>query len=401
MVVKRKLASICLLISVSGVACKSIDVSPESSEVKTLENFAAGATVQENACGTESTPDPVDDQVAGLIDGLSLIQASESRKETLATALGAMPLNLVNLYFATGNRIVVSDKAFDGKVDAGIEDCQIARNQGRTLDGRVSISERPELQSCIVSEPQGNGEVRLGIYIKDNDAAIRHALVRRMSQAVSMHLSRLVVDSDGKPVINEVEDESFAGWKRSLLAALDKDISVLPASSTANYRKLRSSLKPSELSHHAFAEAMDSYYCSSRTRAQMQAKFPNSYASFAGFDSELNTMWSEQAAEVNAGQLSLGPVGAVLRGVGRVGVFAARGVARVGAGAARVGAGVVRGTGRVAFGAARVAGRGAGAVVRGGANVIRGVGTGVSNAIEYRRDSGYVFPRMHGVYRRQ
>ncbi|MEY4630395.1 MAG: hypothetical protein RIQ81_515 [Pseudomonadota bacterium] len=400
MVAKRKLLSLCLVISATGISCKSLDVSPDSADVKTLENFAAGETIIENACGADRLSDPIDDNVAGLIEGLSLVQASESRKESLATAMGSMPVNLLNLYFATGNRIVVSDKAFDGKSDEGIDDCQIARRQGRVLDGRVRISGRPELESCIVSESQGDGQVRLGIYIKDNDAAIRHALVRRMSQAVSMHLSRLVADQEGKPAIGEFEDESFVGWKSSLLTALDKDIAALPAASTSNYRKLRSSLKAAELGHYAFAEAMDSFYCSSRTRENMKAKFPSAHAGFLELDAELRQIWSEQSLDTKSTELALGPVGRVLVGAGRVGMFAARGVGRVGYGAARVGAGVVRGTGRVAFGAARFAARGTGAVIRGGANVIQGVGSGVSNAIEYRRGSGYVFPRMHGVYRR-
>ena len=92
-----------LALAFAAVGCKSLTGGDEPSKIKTLDNFAAGSTVSENVCGADSTPDPIDDKVASIIDGLSLIQGDEDSKEPVASALGALPLNLVNLDFATGN----------------------------------------------------------------------------------------------------------------------------------------------------------------------------------------------------------------------------------------------------------------------------------------------------------
>lgn len=387
-----------LALAFAAVGCKSFTGGDEPSKIKTLDNFAAGSTVSENACGADSTPDPIDDKVASIIDGLSLIQADEDSKESVAAALGALPLNLVNLYFATGNRIVISDKAFDGEPDEGIDDCSIARDEGRLLDGPVRVTQKSELASCIILESQNGGEGRLGIYIRNNSAAIRHALVRRVSQAVSIHLARLSTDADGLLNIGEQEDAPFTEWKMSLLSALDKDIADLASEDTVNYRSLRRSLSASEFSHYVFAEAMDSYYCSPRTRDAMTSKFANAYAQFVQLDGDLRSIWADQLVEKSgkSSGKSLGgirPVRRALYGVGRAGVLATRGTAQLGAGA-------VRGTGRVAFGTGRVLIRGSGAAVRGGANVIQGVGQGVGGALQYRSDTGYLFPRLNGVPRR-
>ena len=393
-----KITSAVMALAFTAIGCKSSTGGDEPSKIKTLDNFAAGSTVSENACGADSTPDPIDDKVASIIDGLSLIQADEDSKEPVAAALGALPLNLVNLYFATGNRIVISEKAFDGEPDEGIDDCSIARDEGRLLDGPVRITEKSELASCIILESQNGGEARLGIYIRNNSAAIRHALVRRVSQAVSIHLARLSTESDGLLNIGDQEDAPFTEWKMSLLSALDKDIADLPSEDTVNYRSLRRSLSASEFSHYAFAEAMDSYYCSPRTRDAMTSKFANTYAQFVELDGDLRSIWVDQIVEKSGKSTGknlglVGPVRRVLYGVGRAGVLATRG-------AAQLGAGVVRGTGRVAFGTGRVLIRGSGAVVRGGANIIRGVGQGIGGALQYRADTGYLFPRLHGIPRR-
>ena len=393
-----KITSGFVMLAFTAIGCKSLSGGGEPSKIKTLDNFAAGSTVSENACGADSTPDPIDDKVASIIDGLSLIQADEDSKEPVAAALGALPLNLVNLYFATGNRIVIAEKAFDGEPDEGIDDCVIARDEGRLLDGPVRITEKAELASCIILESQNGGEGRLGIYIRNNSAAIRHALVRRVSQAVSIHLARLSTDGDGLLNIGDQEDVPFTEWKMSLLSALDKDIADLPSEDTVNYRSLRRSLSASELSHYAFAEAMDSYYCSPRTRDAMNSKFANAYVQFVQLDGDLRSIWVDQLVEKSGKSTGknfgvFGPVRRVLYGVGRAGVLATRG-------AAQLGAGVVRGTGRLVFGTGRLLIRGSGAAVRGGVNVIRGVGQGVGGALRYRADTGYLFPRLRGVPRR-
>lgn len=391
----------------AGAGCKQMKPTDDSA-TKSLDNFAAGFSVSENSCSGTGEREFIDDDVAAMIENMSLIEADGPMAEVVSEALGALPVNMLNLYFGTGNRIVVSDSAFDGRVDMGIEDCQLAKSAGTLLDGPVEINERPELASCVVYENKGmngSGEKRLSIYIKPNSAAIRHSLVRRVSQAVSLHLSALTKDANGNLEIGQAEDAAFTAWKQSMVAALDRDVAGQPQSAVANYRKLRSSLPAAEFGHYAFAEAMDSYYCSTKTRESMKRQFPSAFAEFEGLDADLRAMWSESDDSGDSTALGLaggaagtvtakrGPVRRVLRGVGRAAVGTARVVGRAAVGTARV-------AGRVAFGAARVAVRGGAAVVRGGAAVVRRVGRGIAGEVQFRRQTGYVFPRMRGYRRR-
>jgi hypothetical protein len=392
---------------VCGVAsCKwsGLETNDEQ-KLSSLDNFAAGKTVTVNQCSGDSGLDYIGQEVSALIDGLQLIEAPSDFRDELAKALTSVPSNLLNVFFSTGNRIIVSKLAFDGKPQDNLSDCKLARASGLLLDQANQIEESPELASCVVLERGKDNQMRLGVYIQENVKAIRHNLVRRISQSISMHLAKLTTNAKGELEIGDEIDEGFAQWQAEMVQAIDSDVKKLASVQTQNYRELQSNLSAARFSHFAFAESMDSYYCSKQSREKMKKTFPMSFAKFAVLDQELQTLWSDGTSNESAGSLNLrGRRRGILRNVGRRAFVTTRVVGRAaintGRGAVRVGAGVVRGTARVAKGATQVIARTGKAVLNGGARVIGGVGRTVGKEVQFRRKTGYIFPRMRGFRRR-
>ncbi len=213
-----------------------------------------------------------------------------------------------------------------------------------------------------------------------------------------------------KPLLGAVLD---AGDEASRIAAWEK-FSTSNADGAELFRT------------YATVEAFDSWYCSDKSRATMQGDFPRSYAAFTEIATAISDMVKElpevdnrealAASASSAGGSGTNLTGgsspesesftpAVLAGApkssskvtpkakntklfrGRLLGGAARAVGAVARGVGRVGVGVVRGTGRVAAGVVRGTGRVAAGVVRGAGRVVAAAGR---VAVGVVRATGYV-----------
>jgi len=221
-----------------------------SSDVKSLDNFAAGpnAAFTFNSC-SGSNPVTVSD---------SQLLATTAQKAAIRSALSAVPVELQSAFFGDlkGTIAVVKDIKSACKtsaLDAGSQDSTLACWQP--------------------------GETSASIYVKaedteaNTDRNIRHSVVRALGYILTDVILKVKQSPEGTRL---AENDAFAEVKSTLGAALIKDIKAgktlsLPASATSNRKAFDDS---------AFAESFDSWYCSSASREKMASSFPETHKLF-------------------------------------------------------------------------------------------------------------------------
>jgi hypothetical protein len=323
-------------------ACKPSVPKDGGSEIRTLDNFAAGSQITINSCKGMYTEDKLDPVVRKMIADFNLIAAPADLRPEVDHSLSAIPTGLKNLFFLAGYRIDVAKG-----------------NTAKCTDVLPASS-----QACGKPEivKNSNGDVREGIviYVEAEKQAVRHALVRAFAYTMSERLARLIPADSGGFEIGEHDDAGFSEWKAQAVVAVLHDVAtrqgiddktfgvhrsklptdgkLLAKSSSLNERRAewaefakKNVQNAHDFSSYALAEAADSYWCDPAvTRISMKRDFPETHQLFeAELDAALSadrlTEMSAEAEDASSAALGLTArryrfpiLGAPFRAAGRI-----------------------------------------------------------------------------------
>lgn len=292
------------LLAVSLISASFGCKRPDSSRLKTLDNFAAGKRVKTNVCSG--------DPALANLDGLDVVLTSlreridyETKADKAAIeravteSFSAVPPDVQNLFLMLNGRILVSDNANSICTDM---DRHMAQGMDKTLKADELAALKEDLDkvtSCylfgtpsLTKRLKGQERQMLTIVVPGLPAEIQHSIVRSVGYLVSNVFSHLIY-SEGDGVITWISEEnpSFTNKKEEIAAAFLKDVGASSnASRFAKYQPGGAASKAERKSFGTFvyAEAFDSFYCnghakdSNNTRKIMVSSFPNTYGAFVG-----------------------------------------------------------------------------------------------------------------------
>jgi len=256
---------------------------PSQSETKSLDNFAGGEFVVNSCMGREAVVAPQ-----------SSLHADPASIKTLNEVLGAVPTELQTAFFdgLRGEIRVVADH----------------RAACRTKSTGSSAA-REDLVSCWQPSEDGKSVtifIRKGESNDETSRNIRHATVRAFGYVLSQIIVKIRQTAQGSELgenaaFDEVKSEiaqSFildvAGSKdfklENLTAMLDQSVvaeGLSEGERTAAWKAMPAGSRKTEFMDAVFAEAFDSWQCSSSTRGKMAASFSRTAAAFAPVMDEL------------------------------------------------------------------------------------------------------------------
>jgi hypothetical protein len=261
-------AAVALLLAMAFVGCRN--EAGSGSEVQSLDNFAAGKQIEANVCGIDS-PEP--GRLARHVDEFERagrIVASPEMKKIVLGTLEAVPPKLLSLFALDGGRVVVEPRAAARCEQALPKDLASARVHARERGAQAE-----SIPACWLGQ---RGRNNLEIVIEDRPEIIRHALLRAL--AYYLVETRYLPVKGGRPQDVNVRSiaQSFAELSTSFLRDLKAD------GQSAQLQRLTKerSEAPGAFDLLVFAESIDSYYCSTKSRQIFETKFPSAYAVFVG-----------------------------------------------------------------------------------------------------------------------
>jgi len=311
----------------------------DSTEVKTLDNFAAGATIRVNSCSNAS----------GALDSrwksLNRINLGTELKQTLSAEvqksyineveqyLKTIPAEMQDAYLSAGGEILLSSKA--------VTRCNQGYLSKTEFRNYVAEKRRDLLDSCLITAVDKDKdslsgflgvlaiyhqidvssigkEYKAGAGIDLNQARLRHSGTRVFALAFGQYFTKLVQNtgnySDALPFsVGPSDLPGMEATKEEIAAAFLEDLVAHNEAKHANYKlsnmepflgasgvssvKNNISSAKTELSPDAvfkgvdttsrqrfsdfvFAEAFDSFQCSSKTRSDMEKEFSKSFKQY-------------------------------------------------------------------------------------------------------------------------
>lgn len=261
----NKLIPVCLLIL--SASCRPVKKSEGDTETKSLDNVGKTSAEQtRNYCGIDYTGTQA--LGAGIQAVLPQIEATMPKhKNAVIGALTAVPENLSNPFFKAGGRIVVTADA-----------------KNKCKDTPVSQAER-EMTGTIESIP-ACWKIESGkpvIYLLTSVNLIHHNLVRMFGYFYTEFFVNLVQNAAAPAPLNDAKwKEAATAFVAERDALANSFLLDLSASNKALHDQLLKiqTLDSAKFGNYIFAEALDSYYCSTATRQTFSQSFKTSYTRF-------------------------------------------------------------------------------------------------------------------------
>lgn len=243
-----KLRALVAFVSLAS-ACKP----SATSSVRTLDNFAADATVHQNFCGASAAvrqAEPARFILADRVVFDDVVARDPGRlrvlKDEVIASLTAVPPNIQKMFLAMDGFVYV-------RGDVGQICSEAAEGEGAASCFRFG------------QDPDGVRARVLDIYVAPSEPAIRHGLLRQFAFVYTQFLARLRFDG----IRNGVPSYTFLEESQPLLDAklavadayLDdlNDQSLFPAPRFSGDSSGAKAV--SAIADYIFAEAFDSYYC--------------------------------------------------------------------------------------------------------------------------------------------
>lgn len=326
----------------SGISgCKGSQQNQQgTSETKSLDNFAAGTTVRQNAC-QGSYPVALDD---GAIRFDPKYTATAAEKAELRSAvksyLSAVPTDMQNIFKNWGGSVLITPEA-----NAICTKLFADRNEDRYVHRG-----REDADSCYIYAEAGQGKAYFTIVHKPDREAIRHGGVRVFGYMFSQFFPRLVnADDTSQSKYRLVREPStqVSALKLQLSQAFLQDMVAVGRYDLRNLDTFlgdgggtivrrniaegkdplagvrwaftdensvsaaASQLRRSRFEDFVFAEAFDSFRCSSQAKQSMKSEFPQTFAAFIVADRILTGSQTATAAlthDSDPGETSGSPV---------------------------------------------------------------------------------------------
>jgi hypothetical protein len=332
-----------LAISASG--CK---VSSENtSQQKTLDNFAAGRTVRVNECKGSETVILSNDRIkfsGAQFSGADGEKSKETHRAAVRDYMSALPREIQQTFINFGGQVLITERA--------AELC--ARPFSETGSPQFVAQGREQLESCFIyaKDPSASGAQSQAIFTivhKPDVKAIRHGGVRVFGFLYAQFFPRLQRSPAGSAIPytfnNKLlsDDSGFRGYKSRIAASFLTDMvdkgtydlanlapllgdgaagvitenvrsgSADPLKNVTWRRKGESTLTLAEqdirrdrFMDFVFAEAFDSMRCSSASVAVMKAEFPKTHREFVAVDQAIIMLSQKLAESVNPASASAG-----------------------------------------------------------------------------------------------
>lgn len=272
-----------LLVLLSSGSCKQRN---QGSDVESLANFAGGREV--NQCkGSFSTSLPKGSVVAPV-----------ELSETVKQALTAVPTGVQRVFFET----------FKGRLIVSVDAAERCRGVKNSEVSRSSSQKNPQVISCW--RPEGGVPV---IRVNAKKADVLHAMVRAFGYFVSEEWlkgndSYCQKAAVGKALLEDVRHSNGRFHLGAFASRLDSTVLAEDLSPEDRSEAIDDLPPPVHSAardlfyDYAFAEAFDSYFCSTKTRTQMTAKngvFRLTGEAFAGMAGMLEELSPEAVASTN------------------------------------------------------------------------------------------------------
>ncbi len=271
-------------------ACKP---SSEGSDLKTLDNFAAGKRATTNACiGPEAVLKS--QAVAALndeIDSKRIIWDTDEKREPLSLALrkafSAVPPSLQTQFLGTQGRFVVSKNANKLCTERKVEYLKDAKQNAAELKAlREGLNEveacylyaMPEEASKILTK--ATDKPAFFVILSDNSTKIQHNLVRVFGYMNSQISSLMLVEGDftsGNDYyrFSDKQNPEFASDRKKVTDAFLQDLKKL--GKYESFKQFESAVASKAERQYfedfVYAEAFDSFFCNEETLKTMGRDF--------------------------------------------------------------------------------------------------------------------------------
>ncbi len=248
-------------------ACRADDANTAS--IKSLDNLTRGdrALVQ-NKCGVYLTPNSLTKMVPADKQKLSHIYAhSDAAAYEAAGTFMAVPKPLQSMFFAAGGVIRVVKDAN-----------KYCKSKIKSPDQLAFASESTDSVDACWDVWDG----KLEVIVRDNEAAVHHALVRSFGYIYTQfYAARAPILAERKDVEDIVNKgmARFKGQRQKLGEALLKDLQDDPKAVRARFTLLAKT-NSLDFGNFVIADSIDSYYCSPETRAVFKSEFPATWKVF-------------------------------------------------------------------------------------------------------------------------
>lgn len=290
-----------VLVLIAATGCKK----SAGSQVQSLENLAAGRTINQNFCAAPKklAKDPersllynrivIDDDTAKNVKWASHLVAEAT------AAMTAIPPDVQRAFLQANGFINIHKSAGH-----------------RCAHGSQADLGEPTACVLIAPDPDVNAKQSLDIYLEPDPAVIRHELVRQFGYFVSQVLPRINAAPvrPGAPLTLASDDsEGMKARKNAILAAYLKDLKGSKNFSLPKVASDDEDLQRAVLADYVFAESFDSYFCNTwgaydkklalkikagdaplssikslkNSRALMRDLFPNTYIVFGNTMADL------------------------------------------------------------------------------------------------------------------
>jgi hypothetical protein len=296
----RYMAMILGVIGAAVISCRPAPTAA-TSQVKTLDNFAATRKVKSNFCAASprQSVQPEHNLLRNSIIAIPPRDDANLRKEyeELARFAGdtatAVPEVFQRMFLAFNGKITITELTQEICVKQLRE---LAERDAR--EGKIKKLELERLregaqaiEACYVHIPKtAETQEALDIYLAPNKAAINHNLVRTFGYILGSHFSHVHSTQRGLEWRKNEEVESYVKLRANVLSAFLKDIKGTP--NERNFAKYypgqgASELEIEALSRFVLAEAFDSAHCNTwasdedNTLEIMRRSFHNTCVAFS------------------------------------------------------------------------------------------------------------------------
>lgn len=306
---------------VAGSSCKNNGdtATTPGTDLKTLDNFAAGKNVRINECrGTEANTIPdskiiLNSKIFTGVDGAAKVAEYRGYVKEYLTSV---PKDLQRAFNALDGEILITDKA--------AELC--GKSFADTGSDQYIAPERRTIESCFIYATNAEQTKSWFTVIHAPDAkAIRHGGIRVFGSIYSQFIPRMAANADKtsprKFILQENETQEFSSYKHKISAKFLADLNSqgvydlnnlksllgdnVKATVTNNLKRgvdpldglvvkygsdapvtdaAKLNLIRKRFDDFVFAEAFDSFRCSGKTVAVMKEEFPATYAEYVALD---------------------------------------------------------------------------------------------------------------------
>lgn len=261
----NKIAAIsALLIAFTG--CKQQD--PDSS-IQSLDNFAKedSAKLTVNKCGINYTGK---EKLSSYVSSIrSNIQGAEAYRNAAIGVLEAVPQNLMATFFGLGGSVVISKNS-----------ASICGNAQMSAAEREFAGESGAVPACWTQPAPGNAPQ---IVLPEDINVIRHSLVRLFAYTFTEAFVATIQNASSGSLATKQAKDAAAGFvaeREKIATAFLADLKGMDRPQVYERLAAFNAEDKVRFGNYVYAEAVDSYYCSSKTRATFSKNFAKTWARF-------------------------------------------------------------------------------------------------------------------------